>query len=342
MTTDQPSSLISRRPEFQGASHHTWRSPGAPAGKASVDVIIPCCNYGRFLRDSVQSVLAHQDLTLRVLIIDDASTDDTVTVAQELCALDSRVQFQQHADRMGHIATFNEGIDWADGDYMLILSADDLLLPGALNRAAHVMNEHPEVHLTVGWTVNGQPGVAVIPDPVSTCGYVVLEGYRFIEMECALAANTVFSPTAVVRTLVQKKLGGYHSTLPHSADMEMWLRFAAHGSVGIVNWFQAFYRVHQRNMSRQYGILEDLQQRKAAFEIFFQEFGFRVRQRTEYEGMVRRQLALAALHAMRGAYERQAYGEAADPDALLAFAQSTWPAIRWEWFNLVSQGVHKA
>ena len=45
-----------------------------------VDVIVPCYNYGRFLRECVESVLS-QPVDVRVLIIDDASTDDTPQVA---------------------------------------------------------------------------------------------------------------------------------------------------------------------------------------------------------------------------------------------------------------------
>ena len=81
------------------------------------------------------------------------------------------------------------------------------------------------------------------------------------------------TPTAVVRTELQKRLGGYRPELPHSGDMELWLRLAAHASVGMTETYQAIYRRHDDNMSLGYQAktwLPDLQQRKAAFDLFYQ------------------------------------------------------------------------
>jgi glycosyltransferase involved in cell wall biosynthesis len=56
---------------------------------SSVDVIVPCYRYGHFLRQSVESVLAQRDISVRVLIIDDASPDCTAEVATQLSSEDS-------------------------------------------------------------------------------------------------------------------------------------------------------------------------------------------------------------------------------------------------------------
>ena len=117
---------------------------------SSIDVIIPCYRYGHFLRDCVQTVLMQSEVTVRVLIIDDASPDNTAEVSQELAREDSRVNVLKHASNRGHIATFNEGIAWAAADYMMLLSADDCLLPGALARSARLMDDHPSVGLVFG------------------------------------------------------------------------------------------------------------------------------------------------------------------------------------------------
>jgi len=84
---------------------------------SSVDVIVPCYRYGRFLCECVESVLSQQIQSLRVLIIDDASPDNTAEAATALASEDSRVEFVRHKTNAGHIATYNEGIEWAGGDY---------------------------------------------------------------------------------------------------------------------------------------------------------------------------------------------------------------------------------
>ena len=111
----------------------------------SVDVIIPCFNYAHYLDDCVRSVLTQERVKVRVLIIDDASSDHTPKVASGLSAADPRVTFRRHEKNLGHIATYNEGIEWVSGKYYLLLSADDYLAHGALGRAAELMDGDPSI-----------------------------------------------------------------------------------------------------------------------------------------------------------------------------------------------------
>ncbi len=105
-------------------SDNQLRSP------ASVDVAIPCYPYGGFMRDCVTSVLTQAIRDVRVLIIDNASTDDSVEVALQIAAEDPRVEVIARRRNLGPHASFNEGIDWARATYFLVLCADDLLAPG--------------------------------------------------------------------------------------------------------------------------------------------------------------------------------------------------------------------
>ena len=82
----------------------------------------------------------------------------------------------------------------------------------------------------------------------------------------------------IVRTPIQKAIGGCRLYLPHSGDMEMWLRFAANGAVAHINAVQAFKRVHASNMSGPYYAEKwpDWQRRKEAFDSFFKEYANRL------------------------------------------------------------------
>ena len=115
-----------------------------------VDVFVPCYNYGRFLGECVESILSQAGVDVRVLILDDSSSDDSPEVGRALAVANPRVEYRRHAVNRGHIATYNEGIDWVGGDFCLLLSADDVLTPGSLARATSVMEQHPEVVLCYG------------------------------------------------------------------------------------------------------------------------------------------------------------------------------------------------
>ena len=119
-------------------------APSTDRRRPSVSVVIPCYQYGHFLPDCVRSVLDQEGVDVRVLIIDDASPDDSAEVALRLAADDQRVEARVHEVNQGHIATYNEGLlGWADGDYSVLISADDLMTPGSLARATAVMEADP-------------------------------------------------------------------------------------------------------------------------------------------------------------------------------------------------------
>jgi GT2 family glycosyltransferase len=251
---------------------------------ARIDVIIPCYNYGCFLDQCVNSVLAQAGVDVRVLVIDDASPDNTAEAAAALARENPRVTVIRHSTNKGHIKTYNEGIEWASADYMLLLSADDYLLPDALNRATDLLDAHPEVGFTFGNVIElsdsgNETPIKSIIEATNGSNKRILEGHEFIELSGT--DNSVVTCSAVVRTELQKRLGGYRHELPHTGDMEMWLRFAAHASVGFISAYQGVYRQHRANMSTGYyfisdgsliytknGRLADLQQRKSAIDCF--------------------------------------------------------------------------
>ncbi len=217
----------------------------------SVDIIVPCYNYAHYLESCVTSILSQRDVDVRVLIINDCSPDHTDKIGSELAASDPRVEYLKNEQNLGLIGTANRGLlDWACADYALLLSADDLLTPGSLARACAVMDHHRDVHLVYGRAVliGDEFGAAEMPADEGDAEYQLIDGRDFIQRNFT-HFNPVPSPTAVVRTHVQKELGGYLPQFPHTSDMEMWMRFAAGGPIGVIKNVQACYRIHASSMS---------------------------------------------------------------------------------------------
>ena len=248
---------------------------------SSFSVIVPCYRYAHFLRDCVDSALKQPGVHVRVLIIDDASPDNTPEVAATLTAEDRRVEFTRHQSNRGHIATYNEGLEWADGDYTVLLSADDLLTPGALARAAAVLDAHPRVGFVYGRAVK----FSTMPPPAArelhgAARVMVTPGLEWLAARCEdgwfSKSHRLISPEAIMRTSLNKHLGGYRPSLPATGDLEMWMRFAVHSDVAYLpDADQAYYRVHGENMHTKVlkDPLRETQQRKAAFDTIFIEYG---------------------------------------------------------------------
>lgn len=293
---------------------------------SQVDVIIPCYRYGHYLRACVDSVLSQEGVKVKALVIDDASPDQTPEVASDLMKQDTRLEYRRHGENLGHIATYNEGIEWATGDYMLLLSADDLLVPGALARAGCLLDAHPEAGMCYGPAVpfSNEQQPTDLPSCGTSYSWQVFSGREFLEQ--ALLGNPVPTCTAVVRTQYQRRLGGYRASLPHSGDLEMWLRFAVHGSIGKLACCQGMSRQHSENMSLQYPYgVKDIEQRVAAFASIFEFYRDRIEEAKRLETQAKRVLAEQAFWVASSQFEQR------DPDGCqktLSFALRVCPELR--------------
>ena len=313
---------------------------------STVSVVIPCYNYGHFLEQAVSSVLDDQPgVDVRVLIIDDASPDGSVDVARRIAARDARVEVVAHETNKGNIATFNEGLlEWADGEYCTLLSADDRATPGSLGRARDLLDAHPEVGFVYGhsvWFTDGGPP----PSARTTVrGWSVWSGQRWLEHRFRQAENPITTPEVVVRTSLQHRVGGYDPQLPKAADMELFMRLAAYGDVGFLRGVdQAFYRLHGANMSAAVSPLMDLVQRRQVFEAVLDRYGHALSDVDRLRDTVHRQLGREALWAAGRVYDRGALRsseigrrltgagrnpEEGDVDELLAYAVECWPEVK--------------
>src|SRR5215469_14104785 len=217
---------------------------------ACVDVVVPCYQYGHFLRQCVRSVLTQDVQDVRVLIIDNASTDSTLEIARQLAEEDSRVEISAHRSNLGAVASFNEGIDWARADYFLVLCADDLLSSGALAKAVDLMERNPEVVFTYGAAeVITESGFTESIRNDNDVHWWLMPGRALLMRFFRAVYCHVPSPTAVVRTSAQRRAGYYRAQLPHSCDLEMWMRLACLGRVAETNCVQGYVRRHARNRS---------------------------------------------------------------------------------------------
>jgi GT2 family glycosyltransferase len=220
---------------------------------SGVDVVVPCYGYARYLEGCVTSVLTQRDVDVRVLILDDCSPDHTPSVAAMLAAADERVTYVRNEKNLGLIATANRGVmDWASSEYVVLLSADDLLAPGALARATRLMDAHPEVAMAYGMAlILFDDGPELEADDGGDAPVRVVAGERFLRRVFE-EGNAVPTPCAVMRTRVQHRIGPYDPEFRHTSDLDTWMRAALAGSIGVVGAVQGFYRWHAANMSAAY------------------------------------------------------------------------------------------
>jgi glycosyltransferase involved in cell wall biosynthesis len=243
---------------------------------ATVDVVVPCYQHGHFLHDCVTSVLTQEIRDVRVLIVDNASSDNSLAVARQLATEDGRVEVISHTSNLGHHASFNEGIDWASSPFFVMLCADDLLAPGCLGRAVSFMSRHGDVAFTYGHSIPvGQ--VAALPAGrqwTEEAQWQISTGRAFIASICSRGWIQIPTSTLVVRTSAQKRAGHYRKALEYLDDMEMWMRLACQGSVARTSSIQGIMSGGgTRSMSKNKMSNGDLLWTEAVIDSFFAKEG---------------------------------------------------------------------
>ena len=301
-----------------------------PAGdrRPLVTVVVPCYNYGRYLPDAVQSITSQEGVDVEVIIVDDASTDGSQQVAQDLAAADDRIRLILHEQNKRHIATYNDGLREATGDYVVLLSADDLLAPGALSRSSNLMERYPEVGMVYGYAADFEGDVPAERQDSET--WSLWTGPQWIAKISRRGRNMMFSPEVTLRRSVLAQLEGYDRDMPHSADMDMWMRAAALGGVGRINGpDQAYYRVHAANMhlTDYAGLIADAAARRLTYDRFFAGSGATLPNARRLQAAAHAALARELMRAACVALDQGDEIAGAGSAQIVELARDIWPAI---------------
>lgn len=193
-----------------------------------VTIVITAYNYGSLLPTAIESALGQDYEALEVLVLDNASTDDTPEVLARYAA-DPRFRAIRNETNIGLTPNHNKGLREARGDFIGFLSADDALTPGCVTRAMRYYDEHPEVDVLFG--------SAYFMDPT---GSVYAIRQMMGQPHCAYAGGRnelaallsegcyMCTPTMLVRRTIWERYGGFDET-KHAADWELSARWAKHG-----------------------------------------------------------------------------------------------------------------
>jgi hypothetical protein len=112
-------------------------------------VILPNYNHGRYLRGALGAILSQSARPLEVLVIDDASTDDSVQIIREIAVRDPLVRLLVNPRNMGPVPTINRGVREAAGDFVYTPAADDQILPGLFEKSMTLLAKNPSAKLCV-------------------------------------------------------------------------------------------------------------------------------------------------------------------------------------------------
>jgi len=110
----------------------------------SLSVVLPNFNHAEHLALCLESILSQSVQPKEVIVIDDASTDNSVDIIESLARSHPVVRFFKNEKNLGAVPSFNRGIDLATGDFLVMVAADDVVRPGYFEKALGLLGQHPQ------------------------------------------------------------------------------------------------------------------------------------------------------------------------------------------------------
>lgn len=107
-----------------------------------VSVIMPTYNCGKFIGESIESVQKQTYSQWELIIVDDCSTDDTMSIVQKYKTTDKRIKYHKLEKNSGPAVARTKAMELASGNYMAFLDSDDLWVPNKLERQVKFMESH--------------------------------------------------------------------------------------------------------------------------------------------------------------------------------------------------------
>jgi hypothetical protein len=184
----------------------------------AVTVVITCFNYGRYLPESIGSVLAQTLTDFELLVVDDGSTDDSVAIARRLAAGDPRVTVIAQENAGQPAIPRNLAVGRARAPYVVCLDADDRLDPEMLARCAAVLDADDGIALAY-------PRTAEFGDSEQL--------HPHLDWSLAHLVRCNFLPCCTMyRRAAFLDAGGYNTNVRGYEDWDLWLGIAATGARG--------------------------------------------------------------------------------------------------------------
>ena len=225
--------------------------------KPPVSVCIPTFNGAKYLKECLDSVLAQTFTDFEVLVVDDHSSDETLSIAQEYATYDHRIRVIQNEHNLGLVGNWNRCVELAQGEWVKFVFQDDLIAPLCLERMVAASKPGSAIIFcrrdfifepgtsaaTRQYYLNHVSSQPLFPNLTE----ISASDYCKATLE-HIGTNIIGEPTVVLlHRSVFYRFGTFNPQLIMICDVEFWARVAVHTGVIFVPETLATFRVHSRS-----------------------------------------------------------------------------------------------
>lgn len=216
---------------YKEVHKHTRVDPKTKLKRPKVSVIITCYNLANLLPRAVQSVLVQTMDDYEIIIVNDASPDDTKAVATALAKGNKKIKVINNTENLYLAGALNAGIAVASGKYIVPLDADNELAPEALQLLSEPLDK--------GWLDVTNATRYHVDITYGSMEVVEEDGKRFISdwpprtfsYEDQISHKNQISSTSMYRKRIWSRIGGYRRRCRTAEDADFWCRASSFGAV---------------------------------------------------------------------------------------------------------------
>ena len=211
--------------------------------KPIVTVLMTVYNGKNYLNEAIESVLCQTLTNYEFLIVDDASTDNSIEIINSYN--DSRVKLLKNKKNIGQTASLNKGLAMAQGKYIARFDQDDVCLPKRLEEQVAFFKKNPSISIVCSREYSiDKEGKRIGVWKRDLNNYGAFLGYII------LGLNPVWTPSVMFVKNVFFQLGGFDVTYGPASDFEFWSRIALKRlNAKVVPRFHQLRRIHDQSQS---------------------------------------------------------------------------------------------
>ncbi len=187
-----------------------------------VTVICLCYNQSRFVQEAIESVLNQRYPNIQLIVVDDASTDNSVSVIKHVIAEHPAIQFLPLQSNLGNCKAFNRGLMLAKGEYLIDFAADDVLLPMRVEEGVNALQQAGKeygVHFSDAEMIS-EDGIRLRLHSNRFPHVTIPQGDVYINL---ISRYFICPPSMLFTRAVMNHLGGYDEALTYE-DFDFLIR----------------------------------------------------------------------------------------------------------------------
>jgi len=204
-----------------------------------ISIITPSFNQANYLEQTLRSVLEQDYPNVEYIVVDGASTDESVDVVKKY---EDLLAYWVSEKDSGQAEAINKGLARATGEIIAWLNSDDYYLPNTISATVKVFEENPDVAMVYGDML-----------AVDENGQIINTlRYKQLTLEDLLCFQIIGQPAVFFRREVYEKIGGLDTTFHFLLDHHFWIRIAQQGKILHVPqiWAAARYHAEAKNRAK--------------------------------------------------------------------------------------------